>query len=61
MARRFVYNGMELNDVAGLTPEQVRQLHAATYPELTTATITGPEKQGDDEVWKFARAVGAKG
>lgn len=62
MARKFMYNGMELPDVNPvLSVENIKNLHATQHPELLTATITGPEKQGDDQVFKFARAVGAKG
>ncbi len=62
MARKFMFNGMELVDPnPSMTPEQVKGLHAIDHPELTTATVTGPEKSGEDQVYKFVRAVGAKG
>lgn len=62
MARKFLYNGMELADPdASLTPEQVRDIYAIQHAELTTATISGPENQGEDKIFKFQRAIGAKG
>ena len=62
MARKFTYNGMELPDPSPeLSAQQVRDIYSATYPDLATASITGPEKVGDDQVFKFSRAVGTKG
>lgn len=62
MARKFMFNGMELVDPdEKLTPEQVRDVHSISHPELATATVTGPSKSGDDQIYKFTRAVGAKG
>lgn len=62
MARKFSYNGMELADPdPAMKPDQVKEVYAVTYPELTNASVTGPEKVGDDQVFKFSRAVGAKG
>jgi len=62
MARRFNYNGMVLTDPdPSLTPEQVKEIYSAQYAELTNAAVTGPTKEGDDQVFKFSRAVGAKG
>jgi len=60
--RKFVYNGMELADPGDtLTPEQVKGVYALQHSELTTASISGPVKQGDDQVFTFQRAIGAKG
>lgn len=62
MARKFTYNGMELPDPdPNMSTAQVKDLYAITYPELTNASVTGPEKVGDDQVFKFSKAVGAKG
>jgi PRTRC genetic system protein C len=41
--------------------EQVREVYSPAYPELTTAAIEGPEVTGDTIVYRFVRAVGAKG
>lgn len=62
MARKFTYNGMELTDPdPKMKPDQVREILAISYPDLATAKVEGPTKSGDDEVYKFTRAVGAKG
>ena len=31
------------------------------YPDIATATITGPEAVGDKLVYRFSRAIGSKG
>ena len=62
MARKFMYNGMELPDIdPKMKPDEIRGVHAVTYPELETATVSGPTKRGDDQVYTFARALGRKG
>lgn len=60
--RAFTLNGLDLPDPAPtMTPDEVRELYSATYPELTTATIEGPEVRGNRLVYSFRRAVGTKG
>ena len=44
-----------------LTPAQVKDLHAAQFPELASAAIEGPELRGGQQVYGFARQVGTKG
>lgn len=62
MVRSFSYNGVSLPDPGkNLTPEQVRDVFSATYPELTTAAIEGPEMKGAKLVFSFRKAVGTKG
>ena len=62
LLRSFAYNGIALPDPgAELSPEQVRDVYSATYPEITTASIEGPEQKGDRLVYTFRRAVGTKG
>ena len=44
MVRTFSYNGLHLPDPdSRLTPEQVRDFYASAYPEITTASVEGPE------------------
>ena len=31
------------------------------YPEIATATVTGPEQVGDKLVYRFSTAIGSKG
>lgn len=60
--RVFVYNGVKLVDPGpGLTPEQVRDVYAQQYPEITTATIEGPTKVGEVMQYEFKRKLGTKG
>lgn len=62
LLRSFAYNGIALPDPGPeLTTEQVRDVYSATYPEITTASIEGPEQKGDRLVYTFRRAVGTKG
>jgi PRTRC genetic system protein C len=62
LERSFRYNGLHLPDPnPQLTPEQVRDLYAATYPEITTAVIEAPEAAGETIQYKFTRAIGTKG
>ena len=60
--RAFTFNGVELPDPGStMSTDDVRDLYSATYPELTTATIEGPEVRGDRLVYTFRRAAGTKG
>ena len=43
------------------SPEAVRDLYTAQYPELTTASVDGPEVSGETMTYKLVRAAGAKG
>jgi PRTRC genetic system protein C len=62
MERTFAYNGLQLPDPdPRLTPEQVRDLYASSYPEITTASIEGPDASGGTLRYKFTRALGTKG
>ena len=62
LTREFNYNGMRLPDPGpAFTPDLVRDLYSAQYPELTTATVDGPEYAGEVASFKFVRAAGAKG
>lgn len=62
LTRVFEYNGVKLPDVgAHLTPEQVKDVYAATYPDITSAQIEGPESKAGKLVYSFRRAVGTKG
>lgn len=62
LERAFDYSGMSLPDPGqNLSPEQVRDVYAAAYPEITTAEIEGPVQKGNKLVYTFRRAVGTKG
>ncbi|MEO8383637.1 MAG: PRTRC system protein C [Betaproteobacteria bacterium] len=61
--RVFLYENRTLNDPdSNLSPEEVRDIYAATYPELATAVIDGPEAgEGGEQEYAFRRAAGTKG
>jgi PRTRC genetic system protein C len=60
--REFTYNGMKFADPGpAFSPDDVRDLYSAQYPELTTATVDGPDFAGETATYKFSRAAGAKG
>lgn len=62
MLRTFFYSGLQLPDPDNrLTPEQVRDFYASAYPEITTASIEGPEASDGTLKYKFTRALGTKG
>ena len=62
LVRQFSYNGVAFADPGpAFSPEDVRDLYSAQYPELTTASVDGPEISGDVATYKFIRAAGAKG
>ncbi|CAG9208128.1 PRTRC system protein C [Paraburkholderia tropica] len=62
LIREFTYNGMKFADPGpAFSPNDVRDLFSAQYPELTTATVDGPEIAGDIATYRFVRAAGAKG
>ena len=60
--RTFAYSSITLPDPnPKLSPEEVKSLLAAQYPELATAAINGPEVVGDKLRYEFVRAIGSKG
>jgi PRTRC genetic system protein C len=62
VTREFTFNGVKLPDPdPKLSPEEVRGVLATMYPDITTASITGPEAAGDKLRYNFVRAIGAKG
>jgi PRTRC genetic system protein C len=62
MTREFRYDGVRLPDLnSKLSVEEVRTAFSATYPEIATATVTGPEAIGNQLVYHFTKAIGTKG
>jgi len=60
--RTFVYNGRTFPDPDGsMTPEAVKNFYATLHPELLNATVEGGEFNGDEQSFRFARAIGTKG
>jgi PRTRC genetic system protein C len=62
VTREFNFNGVKIPDPEqALSPEEVRSVLATMYPDIATASITGPEAVGDKLRYTFVRAIGAKG
>ena len=62
LEREFFYNGVKLPDTSpAMTPEQVRDAYVHLYPEIATAAIEGPDSSEGKLIYKFVRAIGAKG
>ncbi len=62
LLREFLYNGVRIPDPGPeLTVDQVRDLLTPAYPEIATASVTGPEDTGSTLRYTFNRAIGTKG
>ena len=62
LKRAFSFQGVRIEDPAPhLSLEEVRSVLATLYPEIATASITGPEVVGDKLYYNFQAALGAKG
>ena len=46
---------------SGMTLTEVTDFYSMTYPELTTATVHGPEFEEDRVVYEFKTTIGTKG
>ena len=62
LSRIFEFNGARLPDPdPKLSVEEIRTAYAQQFPDIATATITGPEAVGDKLRYQFTRAIGSKG
>ena len=62
LLREFNYNGVRIPDPAPqMSVEQVRDLLTPQFPEIVTASLTGPEDTGTVLRYTFSRAIGSKG
>lgn len=59
--RIFLYGSIKLPDMSGMSVEQIREHYTPQYPELSTATVTGPETTQAGMQYTFSRAIGSKG
>jgi PRTRC genetic system protein C len=60
LLREFNYNGVRIPDPAPqMSVEQVREM--PSFPEIATASLTGPEDTGTVLRYTFSRAIGSKG
>lgn len=44
-----------------MSPTEVMDFYSMNYPELTTATVHGPEIEDDRAVYEFKTTIGVKG
>ena len=44
-----------------MQPDEVMDFYSNSYPELTTATVHGPEIKKDKVVYHFKTTIGTKG
>ena len=62
LSRYFEFNGVRLPDInPKLTVEEIRAAYAHQFPDIATATITGPEAVGDKLRYVFSRAIEIQG
>jgi PRTRC genetic system protein C len=62
LPREFIFNGSRIPDPdPHMSIDEVRDLLAPSYPEIATATLTGPEDTGTSLRYSFSRAIGSKG
>ena len=62
LLREFNYNGVRIPDPAPqMSVEQVREMLSPSFPEIATASLTGPEDTGTVLRYTFSRAIGSKG
>jgi PRTRC genetic system protein C len=62
LVREFYYNGSRIPDPnPSLSVDQVRDFLTPMYPEIATASVTGPEDADTATRYTFARAIGSKG
>lgn len=61
---KFKKDSMELvldDPNSELSVNEVMDFYSMTYPELTTATVHGPEWEDDKAVYRFKTTIGVKG
>ena len=62
LSRFFNYNGMSLPDPGqAVSLEQVRDVFSIQFPEIVSAEIEGPVRNGNRLEYTIRKAVGAKG
>lgn len=62
LKRKFVLDEQTLADPnPDFSTDEVLGFYSVKHPELTTATVTGPEVKGDEAIYTFKTTVGTKG
>ncbi len=60
--RVFVYKKTELADPnENMTSNEVLDFYTGQYPELTTASVNGPQVKTDKAIYTFETNIGTKG
>ena len=62
LEREFVYDGKTLPDInKDLSPKEVMDVYANTYPELNNGQIVGPEIVDTKQIYTLKTLLGTKG
>lgn len=62
LKRVFVLDKQDLADPnPDFNVDEVMGFYSVKYPELTTATVSGPEIEGDTATYTFKSTIGTKG
>lgn len=62
LPRKFKIGLQLLPDpMPGADLDTVIRILSTSNPEITTATMKGPEIEGDAQVWSFSDSIGLKG
>lgn len=62
LKRIFKFGNRTLSDPdKSMTPDEVMNFYAGTYPELTTSNVHGPKVEDGQAVYEFKTTVGTKG
>jgi len=62
LKRIFIHKEIELDDPnINLNVNDVLDFYSGQYPELTNASVEGPEIKEDKIVYKFQSNIGTKG
>lgn len=62
LKRVFKFGNKTLSDPdKSMTPDEVMNFYAGTYPELTTSNVHGPKVEDGQAVYEFKTTVGTKG
>jgi PRTRC genetic system protein C len=60
--REFIFDAQILPDPGSEVPvERVREIYMPVHPEITTATVVGPELVNGKMRYTFNRKIGDKG
>ena len=61
--KRFVkpINYKQYGPNVNMSPAEVMDFYSMNYPELTTATVHGPEIEDDRVAYEFKTTIGVKG